>query len=694
MAAAGRSRAHSARPSHPQSAQRGGERLQTDSPYGREPASARREAEAREAAAAVAALPEHFSERFSIEKTPVAAAGRFPERRPIQQKEPAPVRPLWPSRPSTAEAACVGRVPGVGVSGSRGEHLGAGGRPSSAAALRRAAALCAEIENTRASEKQKRLTVDATSLVGSLVPLSELEEKSPVGAYAAASPSALAPMFGDETFAAVPEKGAREEEERVSFRGGRLTVAPAAAAPGPEGHFLNPSVGHEMIVDDDEEGDALARALRLCHSAAETAAGVAERLRSRDASSVPVSPGGTAGAAARASGGSGGETRFQTGTKTEDRSGDENDAPTSPAPASSPRLAPSPSRPGSAFGERSVRSSLERFRRRSSKKSAPDPEPAESPPAESPLPESASGGKRRTLRANRERRRNTETEPSDEDGTSLEDSESDEVADAVLETLLEELLVEERASDVRRERMDELMEEDASGSPVSESSVSAADDLRRAARVEALVAEMSATEMRGSRLIGAEAFGRLYDALARRAEAAAAAAAAMRESDASESESESESESDSDSERSEEGVRFPDRSSSPPFGEPGWCLTLGPFASSVTVEMTPRRNVTTQLGRHSALGDVSSDDGRVKDASEREPGCRTKKKKRSGRDRRRDDDANVRFAEAEVLALRYARLVSELEKVGRSREGTPECDAQNFATDCAVRLAAGGPTGK
>ena len=229
---------------------------------------------------------------------------------------------------------------------------------------------------------------------------------------------------------------------------------------------------------------------------------------------------------------------------------------------------------------------------------------------------------------------------------------------------------------------------------MSESSVSAADDLRRAARVEALVAEMSATEMRGSRLIGAEAFGRLYDALARRAEAAAAAAAAMRESDASESESESES--DSDSERSEEGVRFPDRSSSPPFGEPGWCLTLGPFASSVTVEMTPRRNVTTRLGRHSArkLGDVSSDDGRVKDASEREPGCRTKKKKRSGRDRRRDDDANVRFAEAEVLALRYARLVSELEKVGRSREGTPECDAQNFATDCAVRLAAGGPTGK
>ena len=64
----------------PQYAQRGGERLQTDSPYGREPESARRDAEAREAAAAVAALPEHFSERFSIEKTPVAAAGRIHRR--------------------------------------------------------------------------------------------------------------------------------------------------------------------------------------------------------------------------------------------------------------------------------------------------------------------------------------------------------------------------------------------------------------------------------------------------------------------------------------------------------------------------------------------------------------------------------------------------------------------------------------
>lgn len=347
MAAAGRSRAHSARPSRPQSA----------------------EAEAREAAAAVAALPEHFRERFSIdhpndgdrvsfcgvshgkrafdlgvadaklasrrvdamrdggyfarnfpdererndgdasrEKRPVTAAGCFPERRPIQHHDPAPVRPLWPSRPSTAAAACVG---------TRGV-AGAGKRPSSAAALRRAAALCAEIENTRASEKQKRLTVDATSAtsLAPLVPLSELEERT-VGAYAAASPSALAPMFGDETFAAVPEEGAREEEERVSFRGGRLTVAPAAAA------------GSSTTADDDEEGDALARALRLCHSAAETAAGVAERLRSRDASSVPVSPRGTAGAAR---GGDGGETRFQTGRREfrEDRSGDENDAPTSP----------------------------------------------------------------------------------------------------------------------------------------------------------------------------------------------------------------------------------------------------------------------------------------------------------------------------------------------------------------------------
>ena len=534
--------------------------------------------------------------------------------------------------------------------------------------------------------------MDATSAtsLAPLVPLSELEE-SHVGAYAAASPSARAPMFGAETFAAVPEEGAasrNEEEARVSFRGGRLTVAPAAAAAAP-----GPGPGPDEEGDDDEEGDALARALRLCHSAAETAAGVAERLRSRDAASVPVSPRGTAGAAVgvvqtdRRSG-SGGETRFQTGqtgrhhAPREDRSGDENDAPTSPSLASSPRLAPSPSRPGSAFGERSVRSSLERFRRR---RSAPDPEPAGSP-AERPLPEASPARERRTPRTGERTRARafTETEPSDEDlRTSVEDSESDAATtDAVLETLLEELLVEgDAASDVRRVADD--AEEDASGSESDD----AADDLRRAARVEALVAEMSATEARGSRLIGAEAFGRLYDALARRAEAAAAAAAAMRMSNQSESESESESESDS--ERSEEGVRFPDRSSSPPFGEPhpGWCATLGPFASSVTVAMTPRRDVTTR-SPHSALGDVSSNDGA--DASERR---REGKKKRSGRDRRRDDDANVRFAEAEVLALQYARLVSELEKVGRSREGTPEGDFTERC-DCAVRLAAGGPTGK
>jgi hypothetical protein len=65
----------------------------------------------------------------------------------------------------------------------------------------------------------------------------------------------------------------------------------------------------------------------------------------------------------------------------------------------------------------------------------------------------------------------------------------------------------------------------------------------------------------------------------------------------------------------------------------------------------------------------------------------TKKKAK----RRRDgDDVTLRFAQAEVLALRYARLVSELEKVGRSREGTPEGDNR----DCALGLAAGGPTGK
>ena len=89
-----------------------------------------------------------------------------------------------------------------------------------------------------------------------------------------------------------------------------------------------------------------------------------------------------------------------------------------------------------------------------------------------------------------------------------------------------------------------------------------------------------------------------------------------------------------------------------------WSATLGPFASSVTVAMTPRRD---------AEG--------------------TKKKKKREKN---GAEVTFRFAEAEVLALRYARLVSELEKVGRSREGTPEDDAR----DCALGLAAGGPTGK
>jgi len=249
--------------------------------------------------------------------------------------------------------------------------------------------------------------------------------------------------------------------------------------------------------------------------------------------------------------------------------------------------------------------------------------------------------------------------------------------EAILEALLESA---EAASVVETSGAEEnrVEEKETVASDESEREKNASDDDdARAARVEALVAEMSATESRGSALIGAEAFGGLYDALARRAEAAAAAAAAMRERNglrrapfgteaARESDfferfdssgSESESDGSGSSERWTPTKRnvlvFSEKNARTRNENETWSATLGPFASSVTVAMTPRRD---------AEG--------------------TKKQKKN--------DVTFRFAEAEVLALRYARLVSELEKVGRSREGTPEDDAR----DCALGLAAGGPTGK
>ena len=270
-----------------------------------------------------------------------------------------------------------------------------------------------------------------------------------------------------------------------------------------------------------------------------------------------------------------------------------------------------------------------------------------------------------------------------------EKDDSEEEDDAVVEAILEALLKSAQASSVvETSGAEEDCVERTVASDESERDASDDDD-GRAARVEALVAEMSATESRGSALIGAEAFGGLYDALARRAEAAAAAAAAMRESDGlrrapfgTEAARESDerfdssgSESDgsgsfcSERERwtptkknvlvfSEENARTRDENENENENET-WSATLGPFASSVTVAMTPRRD---------AEG--------------------TKKKKK--REKKNGDEVTFRFAEAEVLALRYARLVSELEQVGRSREGTPEDDAR----DCALGLAAGGPTGK
>jgi hypothetical protein len=261
-----------------------------------------------------------------------------------------------------------------------------------------------------------------------------------------------------------------------------------------------------------------------------------------------------------------------------------------------------------------------------------------------------------------------------------EKDDSEEEDGAVVEAILEALLLSAELCSVVETsgaEEDESVEKTVASVHESERDA-AADDDERAARVEALVAEMSKTESSGSALIGAEAFGGLYDALARRAEAAAAAAAAMHLSSdgfnrapfGTEEERESESESDersfdsSDAESDGSGCSRWTPTKRNVFSEKNardetWSATLGPFASSVTVAMTPRQELA---------------DG-------------TKKKAK----RRRDgDDVTLRFAQAEVLALRYARLVSELEKVGRSREGTPEGDNR----DCALGLAAGGPTGK
>ena len=696
MAAAGRSRAHSARPSRPNASE------------GEEYSSARLlAAEARDAAAAVAALPEHHhvasgffahgpkaafeqgvedaklaSRRVDAMRDggyfaqnparnhsarPSTAAGCFRVPKHPEGGEhsrecedgkrseySAPVRPLWPSRPSTA-AARVGPGELSGAVSGFGQKRGAPFvRPSSAAALRRAAALCAEIENgsdTNGSDAVSAKGNKPAALLAvdtALAPLSDVEE-SPAGAYAAASPSSwFAPVGGDETFAS---------STKGYPYGGRLTVAPTTAD---ETCGETPSDADAFSGALDDGGDAFERALRLCHSAAETAAGVAERLRARE---PPEGDGSRARTVAEDDGGVAAESEEDLNASEmqdefiqhETRSGDENDVPSPSvfpnardavaiASSSPPR---SPSRPGSAFGERSVRSSLERFQRR---RSATCFEPRVLTPS-------------RPLTLNH-----------------CEKDDSEEEDGAVVEAILEALLLEsaEAGSVVETPGAEEDESVEKTVASVHESERdAAADDDERAARVEALVAEMSATESSGSALIGAEAFGGLYDALARRAEAAAAAAAAMHLSSdgfnrapfGTEEDGESESESDersfdsSDAESDGSGCSRWTPTKRNVFSEKNardetWSATLGPFASSVTVAMTPRRE---------------------KDG--------TKKKAK----RRRDgDDVTLRFAQAEVLALRYARLVSELEKVGRSREGTPEGDNR----DCALGLAAGGPTGK
>ena len=546
MAAAGRSRAHSARPSRPNASEN------------EEYSSARLlAAEARDAAAAVAALPEHHhvatgffahgpkaafeqgvedaklaSRRVDAMRDggyfaqnparnhsarPSTAAGcfRIPKRpeggEHSREREDGkrseydlmPVRPLWPSRPSTA-AARVGPGELSGAVSGFGQKKGAPFvRPSSAAALRRAAALCAEIENgsdangSDAVSAKGNKTAALLAVDTALAPLSDVEE-SPAGAYAAASPSSwFAPVGGDETFAS---------STKGYPYGGRLTVAPETAD---ETSGETPSDADAFSGALDDGGDAFERALRLCHSAAETAAGVAERLRARE---PPEGDGSRARTVAEDDGGVAAESEADLAASEiqdefiqhETRSGDENDVPSPSvfpnardavaiASSSPPR---SPSRPGSAFGERSVRSSLERFQRR---RSATCFEPRVLTPS-------------RPLTLNH-----------------CEKDDSEEEDGAVVEEILEALLLSaELCSVVETSGAEEDVPVEKTVASVHESERDAADDDdERAARVEALVAEMSKTESSGSALIGAEAFGGLYDALARRAEAAAAAAAAM-----------------------------------------------------------------------------------------------------------------------------------------------------------------------
>ena len=540
---------------------------------------AARQMEQMEAAEAVAALPVHFrdgangfhGQRGLLE---VAAAQQrvdairgndFFGKPPVRPQTSAshsnqdqPVRPLWPSRPSTAAAG--GRVPYV--------H---NARPSSAAALRRGAALLSEIESGEAGRGgQQPLSVDTK-----MVPLRDIFE-SPSGLHAA---SPKVKIFGG------CETNLFETFGGATLRGGKITVPPEGFA-------------EERVEENDEAvDDSDVNVSELCQSVKQVASGAIERL-SRTSS---------------------GEDELGERCET---SGDENEIPqpvlddfptVDTVVFKSPqKTLKSPTRPGSVFGERSVRSSLEKFQRRQSVAVCGSDE------------------------NNKSLTNNANVSVCDDD--SSDDSESDSAIDALVESLLVELETDvgDSMDDDECELSDVKFDSDASSDTL---------DSDREHRVNRIVTEMAAIELQGSKSIGSEAFGRLYDALARRAEAAAAAAAAL-ESDDNSSEDSTE---DSFSESQESGDD----------AQGGWTATLGPFASNVTVSMSPSFQ---------------------------------KKSKQSSRQKRMSE----KFANAETLALRYAQLVSELEQVGRSREGSPEVDGEGNTRVCdpSVAIAAGGPTGR
>jgi len=508
-----------------------------------------------------------------------AAFGAYAHSSPTQ----SPVRPLWPTRPSTAAAGHAGaRASSPHYPLFKPLHAP---RPSSAAALRRAEALIQEIEAGEVGDTgvlSPQLPEKTSSCINSLtvdtktVALFAIRESPSKSGGLVSAGSQNLDAFGGrdttwfETF--------RFDKSDLGLLGGKRTIAPGD---GDGDDWENENV-------DGDSGDASASPIPTNAEKNEL------RETSGDENEIPqhaVTPLGTSVVA----------------LKSPHRGTDD-----------SPGLA----RPRSAFGARSVRSSLDAFKRRQENAGAV---------CESHETESESRAFAEHLAAGR-------------------DADND-VCSTTIDWLVESLIVELEAATEGFGGVDVRADNDDFTSCDEHETDSSCDehDASRSARVDTIVAEMADVESRGSAFIGTEAFGRLYDALARRAEAAAAAALA----DASEDD-ESMSDSDVCSESD-------DSAGGSWKNSPGhWTCTLGPFETDVTVQMSPK-----------LVGGSSN----------------TRRMKKQNR-------MSIKFGMAETLALRYAQLVSELTLVGRSRDGSPDGDDKLPGCDAAMVIAAGGPTGR